>query len=796
MSGILKGLITENQVDESKADTRAEVDQAIKDFLAKGGQIEKLPPNRVRAKPGMSMASKHIGTAGEIGRKVRSKMLVGKGRNIQGNKPVVNVEESVIYQLDKEDPLNKSEILVLGGAGRYSFEGLRNKARREAEQLAKDLEVDHPGAFQRSAYNIKQLENTLKTIVAAYEEMEKIRRQGGSRSRNIKDLEETDDWSNLSKRDFKRKELEYELRHERNNYAVYINGRLWKVFADERQANNIARSLRNKGKDAAVHLTGLDPTNEGYSAGTVGGAGLGIEKSPMEKVLEKPLGEDNSKQLSVEELATISDEALDKAYGYGRSSPGNTFGWQANLMSAAYAKKMIDSGVTDIEKISDAIHKGWNVTAQKFVQDPDQFSDTEKLRQAGKLDAKLQQRAKLMKINYAQLDNDEQEKDRVVARALLQAIKGEIAETLQSTQGGMGQAYRKFTPKSAGTESLNEYDDHLVGTVINNMPKGLTIDEFYPKAFSEMLYWKYRRAEKDNFLSVAKGWYDEYKQKHNMKEYKTDQRAPMLIKDIDRIENLLYTLPKGLDFNKFLEVALKQYIDNKYSNKEFPEWKTKTKYLYWDAYKKAGKDKPEGVVNKIKGWFKEEQFKQDAKVQEQGFGHYIAPSDDNPLGTNFELDNLAYQQAATNDLRKSQQQKRMVRDPKTGKMIPKKLGFLDKLDKWAFGEEQAPMFTPEENLSELKQDTIDDYISRKSALARGGLPEPSKKFGNVKAPAWKVAAGKIAKPGSEMEKYAKVKATLEDEAKMVNANDPESDGWRRTESAIMKGLQSESSKGK
>jgi hypothetical protein len=124
-------------------------------------------------------------------------------------------------------------------------------------------------------------------------------------------------------------------------------------------------------------------------------------------------------------LATISDEALDNAYGYGRSAPGNTFGWQANLMSAAYAKKMIDAGVTDIEKISDAIHKGWNVTAQKFVQNPDQFDDTEKLRQAGKLDAKLQQRAKLMKINYADLDNEEQEKDRVVARALLQAMKGQ-----------------------------------------------------------------------------------------------------------------------------------------------------------------------------------------------------------------------------------------------------------------------------------------------------------------------------------------------------------------------------------
>ena len=144
-----------------------------------------------------------------------------------------------------------------------------------------------------------------------------------------------------------------------------------------------------------------------------------VDKLEPESISEGGAG------LSVQQLATISDEALDKAYGYGRSSPGNTFGWQANIMSATYAKKMIDSGVTDIEKIADAIHKGWNVTAQKFVQNPDQFDDTEKLRQAGKLDAKLQQREKLMKINYAQLDNDEQEKDRVVARALLQAINGQ-----------------------------------------------------------------------------------------------------------------------------------------------------------------------------------------------------------------------------------------------------------------------------------------------------------------------------------------------------------------------------------
>jgi hypothetical protein len=81
--------------------------------------------------------------------------------------------------------------------------------------------------------------------------------------------------------------------------------------------------------------------------------------------------------------------------------------------------------VTDIEAISDAIHKGWNTTAQAFVQDPEQFDDTAKLAAAGKLEAKLQQRAQLMKQNYAQLPEEEKEKDRVVARALLQAIRGE-----------------------------------------------------------------------------------------------------------------------------------------------------------------------------------------------------------------------------------------------------------------------------------------------------------------------------------------------------------------------------------
>ena len=188
-------------------------------------------------------------------------------------------------------------------------------------------------------------------------------------------------------------------------------------------------------------------------------ADLELRKKNMK---EQGVAENAVPQLSVQQLATISDTALDQAYGYGRSTPGNTFGWQANLKSAAYAKQMIDQGVTDIEAISDAIHKGWNTTAQAFVQDPDQFDDTAKLAAAGKLQAKLQQRAQLMKQNYAQLPEEEKEKDRVVARALLQAMRG-------AQQPGMAEGYVPINiskmptdpaPKPKKVEPKHKYVDN------------------------------------------------------------------------------------------------------------------------------------------------------------------------------------------------------------------------------------------------------------------------------------------------------------------------------------------------
>lgn len=121
--------------------------------------------------------------------------------------------------------------------------------------------------------------------------------------------------------------------------------------------------------------------------------------------------------LSVEELATISDKALDDVYHYGRSTPGNNFGWLANLESAKAALNLIQQGATDVDVIADAIHDGWNITAMADYNgklDLDNpTSDEKKLK-----------RYKLAQQSYAQLPEDEKEKDRVVARALLKALKG------------------------------------------------------------------------------------------------------------------------------------------------------------------------------------------------------------------------------------------------------------------------------------------------------------------------------------------------------------------------------------
>jgi len=198
----------------------------------------------------------------------------------------------------------------------------------------------------------------------------------------------------------------------------------------------------------------------------------------------QPIPQTAGKSLSVEQLATISDEALDAAYHYGRSTPGNTFGWQANLASAAYAKQAIDQGETDIEKISDAVHRGWEAVAQKFVDNPDQFSDTEKLRATGKFDKKMADR-KAQMVPFNQLTKDQQDIDTVVARAMLKAITGtDSATASESVQNMM----RKYSDLIAEAEVIPG-DDQRTASRFNDqrgqMAEGAS---FYPGHTGDNVY--------------------------------------------------------------------------------------------------------------------------------------------------------------------------------------------------------------------------------------------------------------------------------------------------------------------
>jgi hypothetical protein len=71
------------------------------------------------------------------------------------------------------------------------------------------------------------------------------------------------DWGSMSKKEFKRRELDHELGHEDEmmNYEVQINGKPWKVFPNKQQANKAASTIQMKyGKETKVYATMKRPS--------------------------------------------------------------------------------------------------------------------------------------------------------------------------------------------------------------------------------------------------------------------------------------------------------------------------------------------------------------------------------------------------------------------------------------------------------------------------------------------------------------------------------------------------------
>ena len=122
------------------------------------------------------------------------------------------------------------------------------------------------------------------------------------------------------------------------------------------------------------------------------------------------------KEELVDQAANASDIALDNEFGYGLSTDPNSFGYKANKLSATYGLYEFFYGeshdIDDIESIASAIHDGWSFAAYHV-------NDSRYLTQPHK----KTNRVSLADTPYEKLAESEKEKDRIIARAIIDLLK-------------------------------------------------------------------------------------------------------------------------------------------------------------------------------------------------------------------------------------------------------------------------------------------------------------------------------------------------------------------------------------
>ena len=143
-------------------------------------------------------------------------------------------------------------------------------------------------------------------------------------------------------------------------------------------------------------------------------------RSKYARNIPRPPRNTMTELLTVERATNISDKALDAEYGYGLSKPGS-FGYEANKYSSMYALRAISENMklvaTNpdnaklIEIVADAVHDGWSYAAYN-VDDPRYQTQPEK----------RANRIELADASYRSLSEGEKEKDRVIARALINTV--------------------------------------------------------------------------------------------------------------------------------------------------------------------------------------------------------------------------------------------------------------------------------------------------------------------------------------------------------------------------------------
>jgi hypothetical protein len=241
--------------------------------------------------------------------------------------------------------------------------------------------------------------------------------------------------------------------------------------------------------DATVH--------EGYSSGITGGSGLGITKSPMEKVLEKPLGE--------------TEEIQDKYVVHVNGKPVTEY----------------TNGLEAIETVRN-LRKKYPDAKFKVVKihcDSEQIAETEYGN--GHQDDRKEREENLRYSRSRKPVADE------IRKQLNPNQKTEKEPTkegqIYSTGGGAGKSYRKFTPKTTGQLDEKCWDTHKqVGMKkkgakmvpncipkegIEDLKKGLetSVDSSLDaeKAVAKVLMnspWFKANMQSENFIKLAKMW--------------------------------------------------------------------------------------------------------------------------------------------------------------------------------------------------------------------------------------------------------------------------------------------------
>jgi hypothetical protein len=177
--------------------------------------------------------------------------------------------------------------------GRGKVTNLSDKARRETEKLSKkEKDVAEVAGAQKCWPGHRKVgtqPGTGKNAGKRVNDCEKIEEGRFGKDAYERDQANAEYGMNGEfKRDFKRQEMEHELGHETNNYAVAINGKTWKVFGTRNHAESIARKIQMKdpAKKISVHETG-SPVSEQLAESAYGDIKVGSPVKVYSNVLKK-----------------------------------------------------------------------------------------------------------------------------------------------------------------------------------------------------------------------------------------------------------------------------------------------------------------------------------------------------------------------------------------------------------------------------------------------------------------------------------------------------------------------------